>query len=260
MEQEDRAAEDFTTGSDAHQCQTALPRSTSREVHQRQVLTILQRGKIIAWKYGFINNYSHVFPLKIKVDHLSLFISQALICKCCSPYLTSLVALFKRELRILWQIEGGCAGGGGKGASIAFSRLMLNRARIEAEYRIGTLKRENPSVLQMKIVNIYLEFFQTAEKHVFHIVSGFLAGILLWCRPLAGKRFKAGGLNKQQEWMCMTAWMRNDSGDTGRAGRQSKVAGLLHSIVVYLISALSFSLPLYRGCCPYGRRSNSQTE
>lgn len=37
VEQEGRAAEDFTTGFDAYLCQTALPRSTSRQVHQRQV-------------------------------------------------------------------------------------------------------------------------------------------------------------------------------------------------------------------------------
>lgn len=59
---------------------------------------------------------------------------------------------------------------------------MLNRARIEAENRIGALKSENSAVLQLKIVSIYLDFFfQTPEKHVFHIVSGFLAGILMRC-------------------------------------------------------------------------------
>lgn len=34
---------------------------------------------------------------------------------------------------------------------------MLNRARIEAEYKIVPLKSENPAVLQLKIVSIYLE-------------------------------------------------------------------------------------------------------
>lgn len=46
------------------------------------------------WKCGFINNYSHVFLLQIKVCRLSLFIREALICKFSSPRLASTFSSF----------------------------------------------------------------------------------------------------------------------------------------------------------------------